>query len=126
MPAPQLPKPARRAHAHAARCILRRLRFDSCSAALLLTLSSCAALAQVSGSVALLSDYRFRGVSLSNGKPVAQAGVAYDAPQRWYAGGLVSAVLAGCFPDCGGLQGVVYAGYAARQSNGLAFDVGGD
>jgi len=38
----------------------------------------------------------------------------------------VSAVLARCFEDCGGLQAIVYGGYAARQSSGLSWDLGGD
>lgn len=48
--------------------------------------------AQVSGSVALVSDYRFRGISLSDERPAAQLGVAYDGRGDWYAGALVSVV----------------------------------
>lgn len=48
--------------------------------------------AQVSGSVALVSDYRFRGISLSDERPAAQLGVAYDGRGAWYAGALVSVV----------------------------------
>lgn len=92
----------------------------------MLALLSSAALAQASGSVALLSDYRYRGVSLSQGKPAAQLTGAYDDPAGWFAGGALSAVLARCFRACGGVQGVAYAGYAARQPSGLAFEAGAD
>lgn len=84
------------------------------------------ALAQVSGNVAVMSDYRYRGLSLTNGKPAAQLSATYDDPLGWYAGGSLTAVLAHCWQDCGALQGVVYGGYAARQTSDLAWDVGGD
>lgn len=58
------------------------------SALLFMTTAS----AQVSGSVALVSDYRFRGISLSDERPAAQLGVAYDGRNDWYAGALVSVV----------------------------------
>lgn len=48
--------------------------------------------AQVSGSVAALSDYRFRGVSLSDGRPAAQLSIAYDGNAGWYAGMLAASV----------------------------------
>ena len=51
-----------------------------------------AAGAQVSGSAALVSDYRFRGISLSHEQPAAQVSVAYDATGGWYAGALAASV----------------------------------
>ena len=42
--------------------------------------------AEVSGSVTLVSDYRFRGVSLSDESPAAQFSLAYDNRSGWYAG----------------------------------------
>ena len=42
--------------------------------------------AQVSGSLTLVSDYRFRGVSLSHNNPAAQLGAVYDDARGWYAG----------------------------------------
>jgi uncharacterized protein (TIGR02001 family) len=101
-------------------------RFSECAAALVLTLLSSPALAQVSGNFALLSDYRFRGISLTSGKPAAQLSATYDDPRGWYAGGAVSAVLASCWQDCGGLQSIVYAGYATQHASGVAWDAGGD
>jgi uncharacterized protein (TIGR02001 family) len=48
--------------------------------------------AQVQGDVALLSDYRFRGESLTEGRPALQAGVNYDHSSGLFVGGLVSNV----------------------------------
>ena len=127
MPAQPSREPGRGASANAARRIGRPLRCREYAAALLtLTLASGDALAQASGSIALLSDYRFRGISLSAGKPAAQVTAAYDDPRGWYAGGALSAVMARCFQDCGGLQTVLYGGYAMREASGVAWDVGGD
>ncbi len=62
------------------------------------TVSLCLALlsgnvaAQLSGTVSLLSNYRFRGISLSADEPAAQLGLAYDDAQGWYAGGFASTV----------------------------------
>lgn len=103
----------------------RRLGVERTSA-LLLTLLAPAAFAQVSGNVALLSDYRYRGVSLSDGKPAAQLGLVYDDPRSWYAGAVASTALAHCTGACGSLQVVAYAGYAARQASGLTLEAGGD
>lgn len=48
--------------------------------------------AQVSASVSVLSDYRYRGASLSDGKPAAQLHVGYDFVSGSYTGVLVSSV----------------------------------
>lgn len=45
----------------------------------------------VSGSVAIVSDYRFRGVSLSGGKPALQSGAEIEH-RGWFAGGWGSTV----------------------------------
>ena len=63
---------------------------------------------------------------MSDGKPAAQLGVAYDDPRDWYAGLLASGVLGHCRYDCGHLQGIGYAGYARREPSGVAFEAGGD
>lgn len=61
------------------------------AAAALATLAGSAA-AQASWSVALESDYRFRGISLSDGRPAAHANFAYDSLAGWYGGASVSTV----------------------------------
>jgi uncharacterized protein (TIGR02001 family) len=86
-------------------------------------LFAAAAHAQVSGSFSLVSDYRFRGVSLSDDKPAAQLNVAYDHPSGWYAGAFGSTVR---LVNQSGLnvQILSYFGYAQRVRNGLSWDAG--
>jgi uncharacterized protein (TIGR02001 family) len=79
--------------------------------------------AQLSFNASLLSDYQLRGVSLSNGEPVATFGAAYDHSSGAYAGvtGVVGTT------DGSGVQAlgyVAYLGYARRLSNGVSWDVG--
>jgi uncharacterized protein (TIGR02001 family) len=114
------------ASARAARHARRRRRSSSAVGAILLALFASSALGQVSGSAALVSDYRYRGVSLSDGNPAVQLGVTYDDPRNWYAGLLASGVLGHCAYDCGHLQGIGYVGYAKREPSGLGLEVGGD
>ena len=81
--------------------------------------------AQVSGSLSFVSDYRFRGESLSNEKPAAQLSVAYDRPSGWYAGAFGSTIqLAN--QSSRNLQLLTYAGYARRMASGLNWDLGAD
>lgn len=86
-------------------------------------LSAGTACAQVSARLALVSDYRFRGVSLSDEHPAVQASIAYDHADGWYAGAFVSSVRIGPDYDTQG-QLVPYAGYARRLRGGLSWDVG--
>lgn len=77
--------------------------------------------AQVSGSVTLASDYRYRGLSLSDERPAAELGVAYDGAAGWYAGAMVATVR----PEGGlRLQLMGYAGVARPLRSGLDWDVG--
>lgn len=41
---------------------------------------------EIDGSATLASDYRFRGLSLSNGHPVAEVGVEASVAAGWFAG----------------------------------------
>lgn len=81
------------------------------------------ACAQVSARVSLVSDYRFRGVSLSDERPALQASIAYDHADGGYAGVFASSVRIG--PDYGTqAQLVPYVGYARRLGSGLSWDAG--
>jgi len=82
-------------------------------------------LAQFSGSASLLSDYRFRGVSLSRNRPAAQLAVAYDDASGWYGGAFASTVQL-VYPANRELQLVSYAGYAQRLPSGLSWEGGVD
>lgn len=80
--------------------------------------------AQVSTSAAFVSDYRYRGVSLSDGQPAAQLSLAYDAPvQGWYAGGMASNVR---LARENGVQGLAYAGISRRFSPEFSWELGAE
>ena len=81
-------------------------------------------LAQFSGSASLLSDYRFRGVSLSRNRPAAQLAVAYDDASGWYGGAFASTVQ--FFYPTRELQLVSFVGYARRMPSGLSWEAGAD
>jgi uncharacterized protein (TIGR02001 family) len=81
------------------------------------------AAAQVGTSVSIFSDDRFRGYSLSGGRPVGILDLSYDAPNGFYAA--LSGSVAASRRD--GLQplGVqLNGGYAKRLSSGLTIDFG--
>jgi uncharacterized protein (TIGR02001 family) len=89
---------------------------------LVLLLFAGSASADWSGSIALVSDYVFRGVSLTDRRPAIQAGLAYD-----HSGGLFAGVFASNVDlDAGGagLGGQLYGGYAWRWGSDLSSDVG--
>src|SRR6266508_589758 len=66
------------------RCLERALL--RLGAGAVLALFASVAAAQISGTVNLVSDYRYRGTSLSDDKPAAQLGLTYDDASGWYAG----------------------------------------
>lgn len=79
--------------------------------------------AQLSGSAGLLSNYLYRGISLSQDQPAARIALNYDAAPGWYAGAqLVNGQLAGSARR--DAQWTTYAGYARRWPSGLAWDAG--
>ena len=80
--------------------------------------------AEVSGSATAVSDYRFRGVSLSDGAPAAQADLNYDNPAGWYSGAFVATTRLGAQPQAR-LQWLPYGGFARRLESGASIDVGG-
>lgn len=78
--------------------------------------------AQVSGSVALLSDYRYRGVSLSDRRPALQGGLAYDHSSGAYGGVLASTVhIEGADSS---LAAQFYAGFAHALDQRMTLDGG--
>lgn len=79
--------------------------------------------AQVSGSVAVVSDYQYRGVSFSKGAPVPQLTLVYDNPQGWYLGGFVSPIKLRSSGD-NALEYMGYAGFARRLASGLVWEGG--
>jgi uncharacterized protein (TIGR02001 family) len=80
---------------------------------------------QLGGALSLDSDYRLRGVSLTDNRPAVTASFAYDHGSGAYAG---AAVVAHQSPDGGGrlLGHMEYLGYAAGGRGGYGWDVGVD
>ena len=84
--------------------------------------SVCQARAEVSGTIADLSDDRYRGASISDGNPAVQASIAVDHPAGPYAGALLSNVKIG--PDTSGPGLLLYGGLTHRLIGTTAWDVG--
>lgn len=85
-------------------------------------LSASTARAEVSGSFAVLSDDRYRGASLTDGRPAVQASVAYDHPVGAYAGALLSNVHLS--NDIIGARALLYLGYGHQLKGDVVWDVG--
>jgi uncharacterized protein (TIGR02001 family) len=85
-------------------------------------MACCPGFAQTSGSIALLSDYRYRGVSFSDERPTLRLGISHDTSEGWYAG----ASLVGVSLDPGRqqMQLLGYFGYAERWSEALGWEAG--
>jgi uncharacterized protein (TIGR02001 family) len=81
--------------------------------------------AQWSGSVAVVSDYRYRGVSLTDNDPALQGTINYDDRSGLYVGAFLSNVR---FPFTSGreLQALSFAGYAWQLPSGVSGEVGVD
>ena len=76
----------------------------------------------VSGNVALVSDYRFRGVSLSAGDPAIQGGIDIGHSSGFYIGTWGSSIEGGA--SYGELELDIYAGWSGTLTPGLDLDVG--
>jgi uncharacterized protein (TIGR02001 family) len=72
-----------------------------------------------------VSDYRFRGVSLSQDQPAIQASINFDTSDGWYGGLFASSVK---LQAEGGprVQGVAYAGYARRMTSSTHWEIGAE
>jgi uncharacterized protein (TIGR02001 family) len=98
-----------------------------CIAALAFCACTSGAAAQVSGTLTGVTDYRYRGNTLTDREPAAQIGFAYDDPKGWYAGVFGSTVR--LKPPRGPssyFQAIAYGGYATRVASRLSVEVGGD
>ena len=85
--------------------------------------------AEVSGNIALTTDYKFRGISQSDSAPSVQGGVDIAFDNGAYVGTWGAAVDFDCAIDtCGGLNGGIeldyYAGFASDISDSVSFDIG--
>lgn len=78
----------------------------------------------VTGNVTLVSDYRFRGVSLSDGDPAIQGGITVTHDSGFYVGTWASSLgdsTAGVYGD---MELDVFGGWSGSVSEGLGLDVG--
>jgi len=100
-----------------------RLFWAKASIALAVLLAPAGVVAQVAVGISMKSDERFRGRSLSDGRPVATLDVSLDSRSGPYLGGSATATLTG--KDRAGLLGAqTYVGYATRTPTGVALDMG--
>lgn len=78
----------------------------------------------VSGSVGVVTDYRFRGVSLSGGDPALQGGVTLTHESGFYAGAWGSSIDDGGSDVYGDLELDLFAGWSGSLSEAVGLDVG--
>ncbi|MHA7819278.1 MAG: TorF family putative porin [Erythrobacter sp.] len=77
---------------------------------------------EVSGNVALVTDYRFRGVSFSDGDPALQGGIDLGHSSGFYIGTWGSTISGGS--EFGELELDVYGGWSGDVADGVTFDIG--
>lgn len=73
----------------------------------------------LSGNVALVSDYRFRGVSFSGGDMALQGGIDLGHSSGFYVGTWASSI-----SGLGELELDIYGGWSGDVAEGVTFDVG--
>ncbi len=78
----------------------------------------------VSGNVAITSDYRFRGVSLSGGDPAIQGGVTVSHDSGFYAGTWASSIDDGGTDIYGDMELDMFAGWSGNLAEAVGIDVG--
>lgn len=78
----------------------------------------------VSGNAAVVSDYRFRGVSLSGGDPAIQGGVDIAHESGFYIGTWGSSIDDGGTDVFGDLELDLYGGWSGDVAEGISVDVG--
>lgn len=100
----------------------KRVIFPLMMAYGLLAGSSGSVYAQLGGTLALDSDYRFRGSSFSDGKPSLRAGATYDDADGWYAGGALARVNLATEGHEG--QALLYLGQTLHAAEGRVGEVG--
>jgi uncharacterized protein (TIGR02001 family) len=79
--------------------------------------------AQLSGNMAIVSDYRFRGISQTYVQPAIQGGVDYSHASGFYLGNWNSSVSGLSYPTGGGIEMDFYGGFK-KGFGDLTLDVG--
>ena len=78
--------------------------------------------AQFGGALSVQSDYRYKGISLSNRGPAFTLDLTFDHPSGFYAG--ASTIAAPHDGHLNSLGFIEYAGYASPRRGGVGWDVG--
>jgi uncharacterized protein (TIGR02001 family) len=103
----------------------RTLRWGrSLACALPVCVTTIASNAQVSTTIGIESDYRYRGVSLSNSQPSPRLTLNYDAADHWYAG--ASATRAALVAGAKSTQLMGYAGWVSNAVEDRRVEIGID
>jgi uncharacterized protein (TIGR02001 family) len=76
------------------------------------------------GNLAVVSDYRFRGISQTYRRPAVQGGFDYAHSSGFYVGNWNSNVSGNQYPDGASLEMDLYGGYKFDVMPGLTADVG--
>lgn len=92
-------------------------------AAVLLMSFGAAAHAELTGTVGVVSDYDFRGISLSAKDPALQGSIDWSAESGFYLGAWASNIDYGPGVD-GDIELDLIAGFAGETEGGLGWDVG--
>ena len=92
-------------------------------AAVGLTFAAATASAEVTGTVSAVSDYNFRGISLSANDPALQGSIDYAHDSGFYAGAWASNIDYGDDID-GDVEVDLYLGFAGGVEDGLGWDLG--
>jgi uncharacterized protein (TIGR02001 family) len=77
---------------------------------------------EVSGNAAIVTDYRFRGVSLSAGDPAIQGGIDIAHSSGFYIGTWGSSIEGGAL--YGEMELDIYGGWSGDLTSGLSTDIG--
>src|SRR5690242_13026814 len=85
--------------------------------------SAAPAAAEVGASVSIYSQSRYRGYSLSAGRPVAVLDLSYDDPSGFY-GAMSGSAVYNSEHEVRGFGLVLNGGYATRLSSGFTLDFG--
>ena len=78
----------------------------------------------ITGNVALVTDYRFRGVSLSGGDPAIQGGVTATHTSGFYVGTWASSIDDGGTDVYGDMELDLFGGWSGNVTEGVGLDVG--
>src|ERR1700716_843610 len=76
------------------------------------------------GNLAVVSDYRFRGISQSFRQPAVQGGFDYSHSSGFYVGNWNSSVSGLSYPGGAGIEMDLYAGYKFEPVKDVLLDVG--